>query len=187
MTLLVTGFGPFPGMPQNPTTTLIEEVAAHALPGVKTRLLPTTWKGCEAIPALAAEADMVLMFGVAGSARRIRYERVSRPTASPSADADGQHPHASPQRSRRPHFDVTDLVLRARRAGFPVIASDNAGGYICNAAYGAALTAQPRTLFVHVPIPSQRGPLSALGLERHALWLVKALTAQPVRRSRPLS
>lgn len=173
--LLVTGFGPYPGVPLNPTTQLVETVAAARLPGVTTALLPTTWKVCGEIAARARDYDGVVMFGVAPPAHRIRYERVSLPTAGRNPDAAGELPVATPRygTSRLP---VAELARAARRAGFPVVLSHSAGTYICNASYGAALASNPRTLFVHIPLPTGRGALSQTGLAEHALWLVARLT-----------
>ncbi len=172
--LLVTGFGPYPGVPRNPTTPLVETVAAARLAGVATALLPTTWQVCEEIAARARAYDGVVMFGVAPSARRIRYERVSLPTAGRHPDAAGALPVAAP-RYATSRLPVAELAKAARGAGFPVALSHSAGTYICNASYGAALASNPHTLFVHIPLPTGRGALSQAGLARHALWLVAGL------------
>ena len=84
---------------------------------------------------------------------------------------------AAPVRSARTRHDVPALAAEARRAGYPVAVSASAGTYICNATYAAALVANPRTLFVHIPEARPRGPLSAGGLAAHALWLVDRLLA----------
>lgn len=172
--ILVTGFGPFPGVPVNPTTQLVEAIAAEGLPGIATRLLPTTWQVCADVAAAAAAFDGVVMFGVAAPARRIRYERVSLPAAGRHPDATGELPRAIPRygTSRLP---VAHLATAARAAGFPVVLSHSAGTYICNASYGAALAANPRTLFVHVPLPIGHGALSPAGLFDHAMWLLARL------------
>lgn len=183
--LLVTGFGPFPGVPENPSEELVRRIAARGLPGVETLILPTEWAACDALPEKLADARKVLMFGVATGARRIRYERASRPVAAEKPDAAGNGPHAPPIHSRRTRLDVTRLAKEARRKGFPVATSGDAGAYICNATYGAALALKPDTLFVHIPEPRARGPLSMAGLERHAAWLAKALTQETKRAARP--
>ncbi|WP_108659421.1 peptidase C15 [Acuticoccus kandeliae] len=172
---LVTGFGPFPGMPDNPTSHLVRAIAAAPPAGIDTLLLATEWDVCGTLAAVAADYERVLMFGVAGRAHRIRYERVSLPDASRSLDAAGRKALAPPPRSHRTRFDVDRLAARARAAGFPVVPSSSAGTYICNASYGAALGVNPRTLFVHVPLAHRRGPLSLSGLERHAAWLLREI------------
>ena len=176
--ILVTGFGPFPGVPVNPTTRLVEALAAEGLPGVTTRLMPTTWQVCSAIAEEAPRFDGVVMFGVAASAHRIRYERVSLPTAGRNPDATGKLPDVAP-RHHASRLPVAHLAAAARAAGFPVVLSHSAGTYICNASYAAALSANPRTLFVHVPLPTGHGALSHSGLLTHARWLLGEL-AGPV-------
>lgn len=173
--LLVTGFGPFPGISDNPAAALVERIAAQRLPGVATRVLATEWTVGDGLADAVRGADAVLMFGVAATARHIRYERRAQRDASPAPDAAGQLPGAPPLRQRYSALDVVRLAAQARRAGFPVHASADAGRYVCNAAYNAALAISPRVLFVHVPAPTRRGALSLDGLERHALWLTGRL------------
>ncbi|MEM6848030.1 MAG: peptidase C15 [Pseudomonadota bacterium] len=172
--LLVTGFGPFPGVPRNPTTDLIQALARHRWDGVRFFVLPTHFALEDELRAAAGASDRVLMFGVSGRARQLRYERVSRPGGSALPDQAGAR-SAGPWRSRRTAFDVTALAAAARRAGFPAVPSDDAGRYVCNASYGMALSVNPRSLFVHVPPTTRHGPLSGDGLVRHATWLIAAL------------
>ena len=190
--ILVTGFGPFPGVAVNPTTQLVEAIAAESLPGIATRLLPTTWQVCADVAAAAPAFDGVVMFGVAAPARRIRYERVALPDVTAAPDAAGAMPSGRRLSYRASRLPVPMLAKAARRAGFPVRVSHSPGRYICNAAYGAALANNPKTLFVHIPLPNRHGPLSADGLVRHALWLVDRLSqhapgqaAIPARRTAP--
>ena len=174
--LLVTGFGSFPGMPRNPTEALVEALAADPPPGVDARRLDTHWAVIETLPALARRYEAVIMFGVAGGETMIRYERVATPHACRRVDAADRLPPPLP-RFRFTRFDVPEMVREARAAGFPVRLSHSAGTYVCNAGYGAALAGNPRSLFVHVPQTTLRGPLGAAGLERHARWLVAEVIA----------
>ncbi|WP_420393634.1 hypothetical protein [Acuticoccus sp.] len=183
--LLVTGFGPFPGMPENPTSRLLDALAADPPAGVTARLLPTHWSVVAELAAEARMADAVIMFGVAGNARRIRYERVAVPLAASRPDATGASPCAPPLRSHRTALPVAALAVQARAAGYPVAISHSAGTYVCNAAYAAVLSTNPAALFVHVPPTTRRGPLSAAGLERHARWLIAALTRRRPQRATP--
>ena len=153
--------------------------------GIATRILPTEWAECGALPNRLAGAQRVVMFGVAEGANRIRYERVSRPGSNERADAAGEVPNEGHRRSHRTRLDVDQLAQAARRKGFPVTVSENAGAYICNAAYGAALSTNPNTLFVHIPMPGKRGPTSMAALEAHAVWLLDALKAATARPARP--
>ncbi|WMS41486.1 peptidase C15 [Acuticoccus sp. MNP-M23] len=173
--LLVTGFGPFPGMPDNPAATLVRSLEAKALSGVTARLIDTEWAACAAFRDKAVRAKTVLMFGVAGGTHRIRYERMAHPVASPRPDAAGRLPDSAPPMSRRSALPVAALVAMAQRAGFPVVLSHAPGGYICNASYAAALSGNANALFVHIPQPVGRSNISAARLEAHALWLIGTL------------
>lgn len=182
--LLVTGFGPFPGVPSNPSTEVVQRLAS-ARPAITTALLDTEWAVTGRVAELAASHETVIMFGVAARAFRIRYERVAFPVASRHPDAAGLCASAPPARSARTRLDIAGLAAAARRAGFPVVVSGSAGTYICNATYAAALAANPRTLFVHIPAKRPRGPLGVDGLAAHALWLVDRVLAGrgvPVKR-----
>lgn len=173
MNLLVTGFGPFPGVETNPSAAVAEALGA-AFPGaVAAHVLPTEWRVCEDIPELARRARTVLMFGVSARARCIRYERLAWPEACALPDAAGALPRGAPLHSRRSALDVPGLVAAARRTGAEVALSSDPGRYICNAAYAAALGAKPRTLFVHVPLP---GPRGLAPLVDHAAWLAQRLS-----------
>nr|WP_269751130.1 hypothetical protein [Acuticoccus mangrovi] len=180
--MLVTGFGPFPGVPENPTEVLVRAIAESPPPGVTAACLDTHWNVGRELTRLAQGMDGVLMFGVAARAHRIRYERFAHPVAGAMEDASGETPTAAPLRFRHTGFDVPRLVQAARRRGFPVTASDSAGAYICNAGYGAALAVSRAALFVHVPLARPRGPLSAAGLRLHADWLIDHLRAVIDRR-----
>ena len=81
--LLITGFGPFPRVPRNPSGLLAEHVAASPrlrLAGIRASalVLPTTYGAVDAMlrPAIAREVpDAVLMIGVAARRREVCVER----------------------------------------------------------------------------------------------------------------
>lgn len=173
--LLVTGFGPFPGVTVNPSQHVVAAIEAAGHRDVAVARLATEWAVCAEVAARAADAAAVLMFGVAPGARSIRYERVALPGVSRGPDAAGAHASVSRLTYRRSQLPVPHLAAEARLAGFPVTLSSSAGTYICNASYGAALSANPRTLFVHIPMPMRHGPLGPDGLAAHGLWLVDHL------------
>lgn len=174
--LLVTGFGSFPGMPRNPTERLVDTIGAAPPPGVHAHRLDTHWDVVDRLPPMARRFDAVLMFGVAGRETMIRYERIATAIADPHPDAAGDLPPVL-ARTRYTGFDVPVMVNLARAAGFPVRLSHSAGTYVCNAGFGAALAGNPMSLFVHVPPPTRRGPLSEAGLEAHARWLIDLVAA----------
>ncbi|MEM8551818.1 MAG: peptidase C15 [Pseudomonadota bacterium] len=182
--ILVTGFGPFPGVPVNPSEALVRTLEKSRRTDIVVQVLPTRWD-CWGNVSVPRDVTCVLMFGVAANARRIRYERLSRPGASSHGDVDGFHAGSAPRRSRRSALPVSALVDEARAAGFPVVASADAGRYVCNASYGAALADLPQTLFVHIPMPRPYGALSAQGLANHAQWLIGRLRQRQSQTGRP--
>lgn len=168
MRLLVTGFGPFPTMPRNPSAGLARAVAASrrlALHGVRTdlRILATAYAALrrELDPALAGAPDAVLMIGVAGRSPRVRVERRAtsrRSTLVP--DAAGETPAAArgPAGERRTRVAPVPALRLLREAGVPSRISRDAGRYLCNAAYFRALGRPCPVLFVHVPKPRPPRP-----------------------------
>ncbi|WP_280137226.1 peptidase C15 [Methylobacterium sp. Leaf108] len=165
--LLVTGFGPFPGMPVNPSAILARRLAAH--PRLRrlavspyVLILPTAYAAIATHlePALAARPCAILMIGVAARARRVRVEsravnRASRlfPDASGRVSARLCLEPMGPAARTSP---VAAFVLRRlRERGVAAIASRNAGRYLCNATYFRALHAGCPVVFLHVP-PQRR-------------------------------
>lgn len=168
--LLVTGFGPFPTMPRNPSAALAERVAASprwALHRIDARchILTTAYAaiGGELAPALDEGADALLMIGVAGRARRVRIE--TRATSRRSLlfpDASGERPDlpTAPrvEAARRTMLaGPTALDLLVRR-GVGCCLSRDAGRYLCNASYFHALGRMPSAIFIHIPKPSPVRP-----------------------------
>lgn len=161
--LLITGFGPFPGMPLNPSAALARRVGAlcrlraPAMP-VRVLVLRTAYEALPRMlgPALDDRPVAVLMIGVAGRSRRVRVEDCAR------ARASRLHPDAS-GRTQMPERGGAGepLILRSRsvapalaclkRHGVPTRRSHDAGRYLCNAAYRQALAENPAALFVHIP------------------------------------
>lgn len=194
--VLLTGFGPFPGMPRNPAETIVRRLAAsralRALPArVETLVLDTMWSRLDALAARieSVRPDIVFMVGVQ---RRdgVRLERVARAHATTRiTDHAGRHPPAhfaadgpGHMRTRLP---VVGLAAALRRTGAPVRVSEDAGRYLCNAALRTALAArlpgQPPAQAVFVPVPPPRparGHRQA-DLERLVLSLIAALIRAP--------
>jgi pyroglutamyl-peptidase len=57
-----------------------------------------------------------------------------------------------------------------RRHGVPCGISQNAGRYLCNAAYYRALAAPAPVLFIHIPKPPRRAPLRMREAMRRQSW-----------------
>lgn len=161
--LLVTGFGPFPGMPRNPSETLARQVGhlgRHGIAGfpVRTLILRTAYAALsESLkPALAQSPAAVLMIGVAGRAKRVRVEARALNRASRLfPDASGRIPTTLRLDRQGPVQREAPIAARAlvclKRQGISAIPSRNAGRYLCNASYFQALAEPCPVLFLHIP------------------------------------
>jgi pyroglutamyl-peptidase len=178
-TILLTGFGPFPGAPLNPTGRLVEALARRPTPALRhirrvAHVFATSYQAVDReLPALIARErpDALIMFGLAARRPLISIETRARNALTRAVtDASGQRPGASAivpggraaQALRAP---VQRLVAAVRTAGIPALLSDDAGSYLCNylcwrASEAAERDGMPRLVaFVHVPnthIPNAR-------------------------------
>ena len=152
--LLITGFGPFPGVPRNPTDGLARSLAAdrrwRRLGVAATALvLPTAYCAIEGalLPALRDRAPhAVLMLGVAKRRRAVCLEtRALNRVTRRLPDASGRLPASLAYRVgapfvRRPQASIPVLAAAMRTAAPGCTrASRDAGRYLCNAAYFDAL------------------------------------------------
>jgi pyroglutamyl-peptidase len=169
-TILITGFGRFPGSPFNPSGPVAIRVARRrrpALAGTRriAHVFATRYDAVDReLPALLAreQPDIVVMFGVATRARHVRLEeRARNRVATLFPDAGGYRPtartiaaHAEALRNPLP---LARLVKAARSAGVAAVRSRNAGTYLCNYVYWRALEAAAKpngpglVIFIHVP------------------------------------
>jgi len=169
MTILVTGFGPFPGAPFNPTGQLVARLARLRRPALAdVRVVPHVFETSYAavdreLPDLLArhKPDAVLMFGFAPRAKTLRIETRARNTVTHLRDVSGQTlrrrlivgggPSALPLPVR-----VRHLLGSARGTRIPVMLSRDAGRYLCNYLCWRATEATARNglraaVFIHVP------------------------------------
>jgi pyroglutamyl-peptidase len=173
--VLVTGFGPFPGVAENPSAWLAETLAAqppnldaefHAL------VVPTAWRAAELMPQLyeSLQPHVMIHFGVNQRAKSFRIERFAHNRAALRRDADGALPSRLVIKPEGPaRFDIglpaADLAAHLDTCGLPAVASRSAGSYLCNYLYYHSLDwagwqSNPRlALFVHVPPPAGQGGL----------------------------
>lgn len=169
-TIVLTGFGPFPGVADNATATLVPRLTSAAREvftgyNVVGEILPTEWRRAPLrLRALLGVGKIVLMlhFGVAHEARGFRLELVSRNIQTPLQDAAGELPESDRIIDEGPEmltatWPVERIAARLMCLGLPCTTSDNAGGYLCNALLYHSLTAahelpDPHLAgFVHVP------------------------------------
>jgi pyroglutamyl-peptidase len=172
--VLITGFGPFPGAPVNPTQALVVRLARLRRPAFAdieriAHIFPVTYGAVDReLPALLARhrPDALLMFGLAARTPFIRIEtrarnaittlwpdaahtRVRRASIVAGSDALGFGPH-------------TARLLRAALAtGVDARSSRDAGRYLCNYLSWRGIEATRRpdgprfAAFIHVPLPAR--------------------------------
>jgi pyroglutamyl-peptidase len=169
-TVLLTAFGPFPGVPVNATMRLVPELAEQAAPAFPdarfvVEMLATEWVGApRRLAAVIAEVqpDLILHFGVSSRARGFEIEQRAHNACRSMPDAAGLMPRSSTvQRGGadvlRTTLPVPHLVLALKRSGVPAYASRDAGAYLCNAVLYHSLQIiadagrDCRVGFVHVP------------------------------------
>jgi pyroglutamyl-peptidase len=168
MTILITGFGPFPGAPFNPTEPLVRELARRRHPANVRRVAHVFRVSYDAVdrelPALLERErpDALIMFGLAGRTRHLRVETRARNALTRTVpDAGGKlpatativpgGPDALPLRA-----PAQKLVMAARSAGVQAALSRDAGRYLCNylcwrAADAPGGGAPQLVAFIHVP------------------------------------
>jgi pyroglutamyl-peptidase len=168
--ILIAGFDRFPGAPVNPSGLVASRLGVRRRPALAaTRRVTHVFATCYAsvdrdLPMLLEREapDIVLMFGVATRARRLRIEELARNRMSVLfPDAGGSRPTRPAIAPGRPALrnprPTERLVRAAGLAGVPAARSRNAGTYLCNYIYWRALEAAcmpagPRIVaFVHVP------------------------------------
>lgn len=173
---LLTGFGPFGSVQSNPTERLLTHFSNEEVPGHElTRLLlPVSYRRA---PEMMREAlqkggrdgrpfDYILMLGVAGGSPHWRVERFGRNYRESVADMDGFAPPSPVIDLYAPEaipstLPVPSLVLALEQIGLPVIASETAGGYLCNHLLFTTLRHLPQSGsraqagFLHVPADEQ--------------------------------
>jgi pyroglutamyl-peptidase len=190
-TVLITGFGPFPGAPFNPTGPLVERLARLRRPAladvtIVPHVFQTSYEAVDReLPKLIArhKPDALLMFGLAPRAKTLRIETRARNALAFLPDVSGQSlrrhtivkggPSALALPARARH-----LFAAGRTARIPLVVSRDAGRYLCNylcwRAAEAAVRDGPRIAsFVHVPLvarfarrPGQRRRLTFDDLSR---------------------
>lgn len=198
--ILVTGFGPFPGAPRNPTQALVARLTRLRRPAlidvsVTGHIFPVTYEAVDReLPDLLAHhrPHALLMFGLAARTPHLRIEtRAGNRLTTRWPDRDGRYnTHgAIVAGAEAMAFDPhTRRLLRAVQvSGVEAKLSRNAGSYLCNYLCWRALEAAragtgPRlAAFVHVP-PVTPGPATDAELARAGEALLLQMTALARRK-----
>ena len=173
--VLITGFGPFPGVTHNVSFALAQDVASELNAVPVARGADKTIEACVAELSvdwatvgeqLAQLYDthrpcLAVHFGVCNTLTGLGVETQARNACSSDPDMTGCTPSASVLQKNGPgvrstRLPVSDLVAACARPDMDIAASNDAGRYLCNAAYYASLALAARqeqtcdALFVHI-------------------------------------
>jgi pyroglutamyl-peptidase len=187
--ILVTGFGPFPGAPFNPTQPLVTRLLRLRRPALSEvelsgHIFPVTYDAVDReLPELLANRrpDALLMFGLASRTPYLRIETRARnavTTLWPDADHARRKGSISPDADAMMFGPHTAKLLRAADGtGIDARTSRDAGSYLCNYLSWRAIEAVnandgPRlAAFAHVPLiardgaPRHKGAIHRITLE----------------------
>jgi len=186
--ILVTGFGPFPGAPYNPTQPLVARLTRLRRPALddvelSSHIFPVTYTAVDRELPLALakhKPHALLMFGLAGRTGYLRIETRARnavtmlwPDAAQTRSRKGSIANGADAQRFGPH---TAKLLRAATAtGIDARASRDAGSYLCNYLSWRAIEAidagnGPRlAAFIHIPPLARSGDARRKGFPRITL------------------
>jgi pyrrolidone-carboxylate peptidase len=171
--VLVSGFGAFEKVDENPSGAIARALALDPPRGlrVRARVLPVSFarapEGWDALLARSGRPALCLGIGVAKKPG-FRLERYARPELKrvPRPDVDGRSAHEFSRRGAtlESSLDLARLLAGLRRRGVAdVRISRSAGGYVCERIYHHLLVRASERgvpgLFVHVP-PLRFTPLA---------------------------
>lgn len=186
--ILVTGFGPFPGAPWNPTQPLVARLTKLRRPAFDDveffgHIFPVTYKAVDReLPELLKKhrPQALLMFGLAARTAHLRIETRARnavtmlwPDAAQTRSRKGSIASGADAAMFGPH---TAKLLRAARAtGIDARASRDAGAYLCNYLSWRAIEQVAAdddlrlAAFVHIPLLAREGTSIRKGRSRITL------------------
>ncbi len=169
--LLITGFGPFPGAPFNPTEPLVARLLRLRRPALSEvelvgHIFPVTYRDVDQqLPNLLAShrPHALLMFGLATRTSYLRIETRARnavttlwPDAGRAKPRKGSIAGGRDSLAFGPH--TTKLLRAAAATDVDARSSRNAGSYLCNYLSWRAIEATSceagplLAAFVHVPL-----------------------------------
>jgi pyroglutamyl-peptidase len=193
--ILITGFGPFPGAPFNPTVGLVKRLVQLRRPALDdvefaSHIFHVTYATVDRdLPKLIAgfRPGALLMFGLADRTAFMRVETRARnavTTTFPDADRNrarkGSIADGADATPFGPH--TAKLLRAARGTGIEARPSRDAGSYLCNYLSWRSIEAVqkengPRlAAFVHIPLLA-RGPSSRRKHTAHRITLEELVDA----------
>lgn len=168
--VLLTGFGPFPGTPLNASALLVEMLAHMAGKrwpdaDIHAATLPTEWRrGIDKLDALWSRhaPDIALHFGVADRGTGFDLERYAWNACCANQDACGEtagllRPNDDGPDTRATTLPLERIATMLTNARLPNCISGDAGRYLCNAVFYRSLTIAEATEdaalagFIHIP------------------------------------
>jgi pyroglutamyl-peptidase len=168
---LITGFGPFPGAPYNPTQPLVARLTKLRRPAfsdveLSSHIFPVTYKAVDReLPEVLAKVrpQALLMFGLASRTAHVRIETRARnavtllwPDAAQTRVRKGSIGLGPDALMFGPH--AARLLRAALGSGIDARPSRDAGAYLCNYLSWRAIEAVGTdsnlrlAAFVHVPL-----------------------------------
>ena len=186
--ILITGFGPFPGAPFNPTQPLVARLTRLRRPAfadveLSSHIFPVTYTAVDRELPLALarhRPHALLMFGLASRTGYVRIETRARnavtmlwPDASQTRSRKGSIAGGADAKMFGPH--TRKLLCAADGAGIDARPSRDAGSYLCNYLSWRAIEAVetgdgPRlAAFVHIPPLARDGSPRRRGFPRITL------------------
>jgi pyroglutamyl-peptidase len=167
MRVVITGFGPFPGAPSNPSGHLATALARRRRPAlagidITSHVFTTAYEAVDRdLPKLLARRlDVLLIFGLAGRRQHVCIETRARNARSILfSDVTGWRPKraviAPGQSALIGNAPFPRLLNALQRTALPARLSRDAGAYLCNYAYWRALQSvhdrRPLVQFIHIP------------------------------------
>ena len=185
--ILLTGFGPFPGAPYNPTQPLVARLARLRRPALDdvqmaSHIFPVTYAAVDRqLPEVIAKVkpDALLMFGLAARTSYLRVETRARnavtmlwPDAANTRSSKRGIAGNAEAMMFGPH--MARLLRAARLTGIDARSSRDAGAYLCNYLSWRAIenvrAGGPQfAAFVHIPLLARSGAVRRKGAPRITL------------------
>jgi pyroglutamyl-peptidase len=184
--ILITGFGPFPGAPFNPTQPLVDRLVRVRRPAfgdveLSNHIFPVTYKAVDRqLPDLLTQhrPHALLMFGLASRTPHVRIETRARnavtmlwPDAEHMRIRKGSIAAGADALMFGPH--TAKLLRVALGTGVDARPSRDAGSYLCNYLSWRAIEASDKdngpalAAFVHIPPLARGGASQRKGVNHH--------------------